>query len=505
MTEYKTNFALVCDLLGVTGPELTEATGAGRAYVSLWRSGGRRLVKEHKWNVLLADFLLSRDAARRQPLIPALMEQTYGAAAQGDGLREQLMGWLDHPDQNTPEQVERRTALYAAMLTQPHQTAPTAPPANENRLGGARVTYGMAAAQQTILHLVEYMQTFEEPSEFTFVCPDGIDLITRDIDYAMEIARALRGAGERGHRFNAILRTDFKMSEVSAFAGPWLVAHLAGFVRSWYYDDLRLIETDRMFAAVPGKFAFRITGNDYRCEAILDAAEIERIHKECGRYLKQSQVRFHYELFEKPEGYLSDLKVREGDYYLFQRLPHFAIGGEGFLTRMGLSQKECDYVLEQFQCLYTSPDLLGPDTHVCHMLCTDSLDEALDKPKHLCYTLQDMLGRRVYMNTQTLVDQLCEVRRLMKARKNYSICFLSADVFEKMIMELCVCGWAAAVGWIQSRCSTATTSHTTTATLHGFSQVVWGQIPKIAKSRPAASRSLNKLLNRAQKMGYTVR
>lgn len=47
----------------------------------------------------------------------------------------------------------------------------------------AQVVVGYAKTQQAIAGAVEYIGTLKEPEQFTFVCPEGIDIITKQESY----------------------------------------------------------------------------------------------------------------------------------------------------------------------------------------------------------------------------------------------------------------------------------------------------------------------------------
>ncbi len=154
--------------------------------------------------------------------------------------------------------------------------------------------------------------------------------------------------------------------------------------------------------------------------------------------------------------------------------------------------------------MYISTGKLDAGTQICHILCIDDIENALAKPKHLCNELQDILHRRIYMNTQMLVNQLCRIRDLDRSYRNYHICFAHSAVFDAMNFEIAVLGKDAAVAWMHTGLTTATKDYVITASLNGFCATVWDSLPAPARSAEATRRTLSRFLTHAEKLGYTV-
>jgi len=507
LKQFKTNFALLLELSGMGGPAFSKEAGVSRSQLAMWRSGSRKFTQDGKWAMHVAQVFLSHDAMQPIPFISFLLANVFPLGIlQGQELQKQLAVWIAADGQDAPESAAQRMELYlkcTSYLLGKEAAAPTAE--KTDRGMAAQVVHGYHETQQTIANTLDYLATVNTPVQFTFVCPEGIDIITKDGGFGEMVLKKLMNALRMGHTLNVVLRTDFKMSEVSAFAGPWLVAHLLGSVKSWYYDDFRRIETERIIMSVPGVCAIIVTGDDYRCETFTDEETMKRADKQCRAYVKRSAQRFRYHLFEDPGGLLQGVKPLAGeDCYLFQRLPHLSIGGQSLLAKLNLEENEQRKVLDEFDIVFLPPAAFDKESNVYHTLCMDDIENALDKPRHIHNELQSMTGRRVYMDTQLLVDQLVDIRELLCKQKNYNVCFLNGELFEKIKMEVAVWGKVAAIGWLAGKQSTATTYYFNIGTLEGFCATVWSKIPKIARSKTAAERALGKLLNRAKKMGYAV-
>lgn len=508
MAEYKTNFALLLDILDISTPEMMRLMGADRTLMSRWRSGNRRILPTHHWMDTLIEVVFAEQRREKRPLVEALLREAYPMGdLDEETMKRQLRIWLSLPDQNTPIERENRDRIYRQLKP---STAKGAEGAEKFALTAHpefgvpfKMVEGHAEARMAVTALVDYMATIDTPKELYFVCPDGVEIFTRDEGYSEDILERVIKMAEVGHRILIILRTEFKMSDVAAFAGPWLVAHLKGFIQSWYYDDFRRIETDRIFLGVEDLAAITVSGEDYVCRTYMDHSVVNRIIKRAREYQARSVQRFRYRFFEEPRDYLAEVgNYHTGPAYLFERMPHFAVGGEKLIARCGLTDSEGYF--KQFAPLFTSPDEMD-DSPVYHLFSMQDIEDALDKPIHLIPPMTAMAGRRVYMKTQLLVDQLLEIQRLLSVKPNYHVSFVESEVFDRIALEIGVWGKTVAIGWLGSQRSTATVDYTNTAALHGFCATVWSRIPALMKGKSAARRSLNKLINRAEKMGYQVK
>ena len=510
--EYKTNLSLLMALFQLPGSEMGRMIGVDKTLISRWGSGSRRLMPKRRWATLIADTFLSLDAEHEVQMLPALMSDAYRIGLlQGEELRAQLLSWLCQKGQPQPPEIERRRTLFAAFASF-RDKAQAGMPTSWNEVVTAEddtaiagKTLGLPQARATLLALADYMGTLTEPVHSTFVCPEGIGMVTRDTKYGLQLLGKMVPLLQRGSTLDVVLRTEFSLSDVSAMAGPWLVAHLKGYVRSWYYDDFDTVENDRILVSGGKHFAVRISGEKYESVVYTDEANVSELGEICAQYLGKSKMRFHYELFQKPENYLKKAIPPENErVFVFQRLPHFLIGGKGLPERLFMEEKMAGRMLDQFEPLFQSPEALPDSTKLYHVMSMEAIEDALDQPRHLSASLSDMAGSRIYMLTQTLVDQLSLMQKQMEENPNYHVALVRDEVLADIGMEIGSWGTKFAIGWIPGGRSTATTDATNSAALHGYCQMVWDEIPATQKGNAAAKRQFAKLLNRAQKMGYCV-
>lgn len=511
MNQYKTNISLMMDLLEVTTPQLMKAAKVDKTQVSRWRSGARKLIDGSYHTEVIADFFIEKDKPNQNEIKYVLTEIYPLGLDKTKDIKEVLMTWLTLPEQGETVRTKKRTKFYYSYMAEKvdlgtmNDSKPRVQHASSLDVEGIplKSITGYYESRAIMSEVVDYLSDIGDPSDIIFVCPEGIEIITSDESFSMDFLSRTTKMLKKGYKANVVLRTDFKMSEVASFAGPWLVAHLSGYIKSWYYDDFRKIETDKILIWVEGKLGIRISGDEYKCEIFTDSKKVKEIGEKCKEYRAASVQRFHYNFFENSDSYLEGTTPRiDGDTYLYQRLPNVCIGGKDYLNELGITEDEQTFLSDQFAPLTVDPSAYDKDIY--YMLCIDDIEEALDKPKYMNFALEKILGRRVYVDTQVLVNQLVRLRKLNRNHKNFHLCFMKNDVFERLVMEIGIWEWTCAIGWIKGVQSTATNDNFNTLTLHGFCATVWGKIPALFKSKAAANRTLGKLLGRAKKFGYDV-
>lgn len=229
-------------------------------------------------------------------------------------------------------------------------------------------------------------------------------------------------------------------------------------------------------------------------------AEVEAHFDAC---LKRSRQRFRYNFFSEPQDFLRGAVYnREKPMYLIQALPDLGIRWETVALRL----EPCELALlqRQFGLLTISLWEIDKEAEVRHIFCAESIDETLDNARHLCRPLSAVCKRRIYLDTQELVDQLAAIRRALEQRPQYKVCFIPREWFVRIRMEIVVWGNEAAVAWIAARQSAACRDYPNVAALHGFCATVWEKIPPSHRNRRAAEKRLDRWLERARRFGFRI-
>ena len=515
MPEPKTNFARVLTLLGARPRDLVVALSADKSVVSRWYNGKQKLMPGHSWVERVADFLIEKDSRLKMPVLPEILRAYYPAENMDTAnvRRELLMRWL-HEFGWRPAQLQKGHTGLAGMLQQqidmlsvPPAVQELAPaPPQQNSI----VVYGIEGVQGSVLQFLELVTQRSEPCEVLFACPEGLEMLTRDKRFLPGFIGALMKMFAMGHSMSVVIRTDYRVSDIAEFSGPWLVAHLLGYIHSYYYDDFVGSAKDKMLAVVPGIIAGRVNETDTGelFTAIhFDKRTIESIHGKIKRYQEKGKQRFHYSLFEQPDEFLRGTVVHtDKPHYLFARLPHFCtVQEEGFQESFSLTENEMVILRSDFCPILTHPGFFDRGTSLRHIFCENDIEDVLLKSRHVSVELSAILGRRVVMTTQTLVDRLALLKKLLAEYKNYEICFLREEHFIKIQMQIAAFGDSAAIGWIAGGKSTACRDYTNVNALTGFCETVWNKMPGPMKLRRVATGKISTWLKMAEKYGYIVK
>ena len=502
----KSNLAVLMSMYAVTPQMLSEAVGADITLISRWRTGRRRLVADRRWVRDIAAWFIQVDTQEGQGRLGALLRIFYPAEplSAPDAYQAAVEKWLAMRGQSEEEYAERRDRQIAPLLG-------SSDGAKAFTQGGEPVplvSIGEKDTRAAILDMLDKALDLPEADNIRFVCPEGLALITQNINFSAKVMGKMNLLFERGFRLQAILTADYKMSEVSDFSGQWLSAHLKGYVRSYYSSDFFADNNVRMLAIFGDKIAARIVYDEttgLRGEFYYNAPGIRALMKEQDAYCNGAVMRFHYDFFGNPEDYLArGFNEITGDCYVITRLPHVGIRGDHLVDRLNLSDAEAERFRKQFGTLLTVPADLGDGASFYHILCPEEIERALDKPRHRIMPSSDIFGRRVYMSTQTLVEQLVLMRRMLKNQGNYNLCFLPESFFESVGLELTVYGKQAAIGWIAGESATVCKDPNHVAILQGYASLQWNRIPGMAKTKGAALKRLNAWLRRAKNFGYEV-
>lgn len=474
MNHLATNLGLMMELLGISAKELSAGLGVDPSVVCRWRSGKRRLSREGAWSKRLADYFLGR----AQMAVEELMQSACPLQAEMElDTGRILQDWLCAPPEGGVE------ALVCGAGK-----------------GGTRGD-GDCEARRVLRGFLDYVLTLPGPGEILFACPDGLSIFTREGEYNLTLQARLMQVFRRGFRLKTVLRTDYRVSDVALASGPWLSAHLQGYIESRYYDDFRLCEDEETLICLPGRLAIQVTVGKYRTttQVWTDEKRVASAQSRFQHYHLKAQPRFQYGFLDGARGFLAG---RQADprkpSYLFQRLPHLGLlPPEHMAALFALTPKEMAYLLSQFAPLMSVPEARPAPT--CHLLDADAIDRALDQERHLCHALSWMLGRRVYLSAGKLAQVLLYVRRLLGQCPQYHLLCLPGQAFDGIGMELGVWGNEAVVAWISGAKprSAACRDYPNVSALNGFCATLF---QAAGAGRPSAASKLDTWLKRAQKM-----
>ena len=492
MRNLTTNLALLMEWIRVTPKELNRALGIDLSLISRWRTGSRRLPAGSRWCGRLAEYFLQ---THRDEVTALMARVSPLGLSRGQSAEEFLERWLS---ENTDFWEERDKLLLLSRNQSEN------PGGGRSRLLDTDFLSGDRAARGLLMEFLDYALARPGPGEIILFCSEGLALFTRDERYVHALQEKLRLLFEQGKRIKAVLRTNYRPSDMALVCGFWLRAHLMDYIQSYYYDDFRLLEHEKILFGLRGSLMVQICMKSGTPQAVVHQrpeaiAEAEAYFDD---RVRRAQPRFVNRFFSCPMDLLCGMSSGgEGPVYLLARLPDLG-GSFGTLSRyLRLRPEETALFRRQFPPLtLTSRD---GDRHAQtrHIFCEDNIDEALDGTRHLCHPLSEICGRRLYLSTRGLAEQLNEIRRELERKPGYQVCFMPQEWFNRLGMELVVWGNDAAIAWIPGRQSTACRDYPNTTALRGFCATIWDRIPPTQRSRQAALKRLERWLERVRRYG----
>lgn len=492
MRNLTTNLALLMEWARVTPKELNRALGVDPSLISRWRTGSRRLSAGSRWCGRLTEYFLQ---ARRDEVTALMARVSPLGLSQGRPAEELLERWLGE----SAGPWEDRDELLFLTRDRNEGTG-----RKNRRLPDTGSFSGGEAVRKLLMEFLGDALAQPGPGELIFFCSEGLELFTRDERYVQALQEKLQALFRRGKRMRAVLRTNYRPSDAAPVWGPWLRAHLTGHIQSYYYDDFRLLDHGNILFGLRGRLMVQVRMKNGVPQAVIhrrpDAiAEAEAYFD--GR-VRCARPRFVCRFFSCPADLLRGLPSGgEGPVYLLARLPDLGGSFESLSRYLRLRPEEIALFHRQFQPLALS--LREGDLHAQtrQIFCEDNIDEALDGTRHLCRPFSEICGRRLYLSSRGLAEQLDEMRRALERRPGYQVCFMPQEWFDRLGMELVVWGSDAAVAWIAGRQSAACRDYPSTAALHGFCAAMWDRIPPTRRSRQAALKRLERWLERVRRFG----
>lgn len=492
MMNLTTNLALLMEWARVTPKELNRALGIDLSLISRWRTGSRRLSAGSQWCGRLTEYFLQ---VRRDEVTALMARVSPLGLSQGQSAEELLERWLG---ESVGPWEDRGELLFLSRDQNVNMGR------KSRRLLDTGTLSGDRAVRKLVMEFLDYVLAQPSSGEIVFFCSEGLELFTRDERYVQALQEKFQALFKRGNRIRAVLRTNYRPSDVALACGPWLRDYLMGHIQSYYYDDFRLLEHERILFGLRGKLIVQVCMKNGIPQAVIHRrpetiAEAEAYFDDRARC---AIPRFMDRFFSCPMGLLCDMSFDgRGPVYLLARMPDLGGSFETLSRYLHLRPEETALFRHQFWPLALS--LRDGDCHAQtrHIFCEDSIDEALDSTRHLCHPFSEIYGRRLYLSTRGLAEQLNEMRRALERKSDYQVCFMPQEWFDRLGMELVVWGNDAAIAWISGRQSTACRDYPNTTALHGFCATMWDRIPPTQRSRQAALKRLERWLERVRRFG----
>lgn len=470
--------------LGVSARDLSRMSGVDHSLIAKWAKGERPLSARSKQLSVIAKTLAQLDQGGRMAELTAPYRQRGEAPEQA--MWDYLLG-------------EDVAGLSPQVQPQRRQT------------GGEytvsyRVFLGGAGLRKALLANLDYLATVPPGMELTFLCPGREEWLTRNPAFAAQFIPRLNRALQDGARLTILHRRDCRPTAPHAdFLGPWLLAHLRGYLRSLYYTE-EPPPGVRFATSIPGylsTWAAREPGveDNLYTEVHTDLIATQSAEAMIAKYQALSQPVTQYGFLRNPRGpalclwkdgplpALENCPAPGGNYQALCRVP-----GIGILTAAeyrelvggGPAPRIPDY-------LFPENGALAPGAHRI-VLCREDVMEGLRGARKMHLALSRLLHRRVFVSRQMLAAQL---RRLLLAleRGDVEVALMPRVAFSKLQMEMVCWQNSAALVWLQDASESAFLGNVAISqTVATLADHVWDNLLAGWKRKEKVMRQLRKWL-----------
>lgn len=456
---------------------IAEATGINHSLITKWRRGERKLHMRSKGIHDLAGYIASKD-----------FDGTVRETLARHGFTDET-GTLEH-----------NLALYLCGSAQVR----TQRASEESLMSGEftithRVYLGESGLRSAMLNILDYMNTLPPNQEIIAVCDDNYDWIVGDKAFVMILIMRLRQAFVRGVTITVINRKRFDLDKIVLFSGPWLVAHMRGYIRSLYYEDKRGPSGVKVLASTKGYWGLTMREDeeveDHRyVVTCTDRFSVQEVNRACETYRDRAYALFQYSFLTMPsemdEGMASE-RLTDSALYMIQRTPSFGIMTcEEFLGAGASAQ-----ALERLRFLFLTPEQLPGDKPIRLILCKEDVADLLKKEHKPNAALICSVGNRASFIREEIIAQLERIHGWMEDYPNFEVALIPRIAFDRIGMEMHSFENGPTVAWLSDASqSTCTKDPLLSGALFGFAGEVWDHLLKGWKARNSVMQQLGRLL-----------
>lgn len=471
--------------LGVSARTLGRESGVDHTLLSRWQQGKRVLRAENKQLPRLAEAMLRLDSAGTLHGLLAAYRMP------GETALETLCAFL-----TDTKEAARHTQLKGPLKRQ--------------TTGSYVVTYqvhlGKRGFRRAALAMLDEARTLPTGQTITVLAQGRYEWIVGNLPFVMQFLMKLRPLLAQGTRLMVINRRGYSVAETAAFAGPWLLAHLKGYIRSRYYDG-DLPPSLRFAASIPGYWSARAI-EDVEVEDNLfvslhtDSMEIKREEALVQAYMEKSTHASQYGFFASPLGNADNPRlwqpgsmprweggaVPDGTFHTIVRVPGF-----GLMTR-------AEYDTIRGQDTPAVPDYLFAEKGIAAgrhriILCREDIREGLQKARRMHEPLTTLLGRRVFISREMLAAQLQRLLEAMASREDFEVALVPRVAFTKLQMEMVCWKDGASVCWLQDmKESVYADDRATSGSFYGWIDYAWDKLLAGWKRKKTVRQQLNRWL-----------
>lgn len=477
------NLSLIMEMLSITPTSLSQASHVDRTLITRWRNGERSLSRRSTQLKAVANAIIEMDSDRL--------------------LTEYLAPWRQSGESNEEALINHLVGESISSLRL------NAPQTAGEYTKQAQVYFGHKGFHKAALLMLDYVQQLPMQREVRVLCQGRYDWLVGNIPFVLQFIAKLRHSVKREAHLLVVNRKGYSIAETAAFAGPWLLAHLNGHIRSLYYEG-ELPRDIRFLASIPGFWSGRAEEMDgvedgLYIQTHTDAYDIRHDEQMFDQYLAISHSASQYGFLRHPHGEGENLQLwregplpawtngdaPDGSFFAMCRVPGFGL----------MTHTEVDTVRGR-DSLPPLPDYLFSDTGMFDngsyrlILCREDMQDGFVRQRFMHGPLSTLLGRRAFITKEMHIAQTRRLLSAMKAHSDFQVALVPRVAFDKLKMELVCWQSSVSVGWLQNmENSVFADDRATSGSFYGYLGFVWGKLLAGWKRQDKVARLLRKWLD----------
>lgn len=485
---------ITMERLGLSAYALARESGVDHSLISKWQQGSRPITRRSKQLLPVVKTMVRLDEQ-------GLLEELYAPyCAMGETPVEALLEYLVGRElSGLPSQMEPPERQVSGEYTVEY-----------------RVFLGQQGFRSGALTMMEYLEQLPPGRELIVVCQGRYEWITGNIPFVLQFIARLRKAVSRGTRLLLVNRRGYSMAETAAFAGPWLLAHLHGYVRSRYYDG-ELPENLRFVASIPGFWCAYVEEDPVVEDSLYlsmhtDPKQTAPAQQMCEEYITLSKPASQYNFLKSPRGDAEnacfwekgplprwragqDMRVAEpqqpdGSFYAVSKVPAF-----GLVTMAEFKEiVGKDRMPDIPEYLFAQSTSFAPGPHKI-ILCREDVREAIAKQRRAHEAFSLLLGRRAFVTRYMFRKQMERLLAAMSAREDIEVALVPRVAFTKLQLELVCWRNSVAVGHLQDLTNSVfADDEATSGAFYGAIDFIWDKLLASWKRKKGVQQQLRSWL-----------
>lgn len=448
----KTRLTVVMERLSVNARQLSALCGVNHSLITKWQRGERQLRGHNKGLRPMAAALAQLDTEDALPGLLAPFAFETGSTA-GD-LALYLCGQDDE-------------VLLA-------RAAPAARQVSGEYVMQTRVYLGKKGMRKATNDVLDYVLTLPPGREILCVAHGNFEWVTANLPYTLMLIQKLRKAFARGTRLTMVIRKGFSVSSVAMFAGPWVTAHMRGYIRSLYYDGPQP-PGERIVASIAGYWSLSMREDPEVEDGLFiqmhtDPLAIRQDTHTCEEWRSRANALATYEVL----GRYAEIDPAPGrSICAIQSVP-----GICFTTGAELAEAAGEMAGLPGALLWPGGETPGgPPGPVKLILNKDAVRTALQKQRTVHEVFSKAAARRVYIGRETLRAQLARILKAAEGREDFEVALVPGKAFEKIGLEMVSWEGSALLAWTSDTLqSMYTYDETMRGSIHGFGLHTWNKL-----------------------------